>query len=142
MARVEAKRGFVVETPFGYYNGVYMDPEREFSIYDRYKDYKFISCTGEINDADIFYSEYMANECAEGVGGKVVPAIRMIAIDTAREDEKPASLGLVINNMLMDEQDRLIRKTIKEGKNIRYADDKDPMYDDSGYQPDPDFEEE
>lgn len=142
MARVEARKGFVVETPFGYYDGVYEDPERGYRVRDTYRDYRFISCTGDINLARFFSSRQLAKECADGILGKAVPAVQMTAVQIAREDEKPVSLGHAIISMIEQEQERTIRNEIRRGKRVRFADDKDPMYDDSGYQPDPDFEED
>lgn len=142
MARIEARKGFVVETPYGYYHGVYEDPERGYRVRDTYRDYRFISCTGDINLARFFSIRQLAEECADGILGKAVPAVQMTAVQITREDEKPVSLGHVINSMIAEEQDQMARNAIRSGKRVRFADDKDPMYDDSGYQPDPDFEED
>lgn len=142
MARIETRKGFVVETPYGYYQGVYEDPERGYRVRDTYKDYRFISCTGDINLARFFSSRQLAEECADGILGKAVPAVQMTAVQITREDEKPVSLGRVIISMIEEEKDQTIRNAIRSGKHVRFADDKDPMYDDSGYQPDPDFEED
>ena len=141
MARIEARKGFVVETPYGYYHGVYEDPERGYRVQDTYRDYRFISCTGNINLARFFSSRQLAEECADGILGKAVPAVQATAVQITREDEKPVLMGHVINSMTEKEY-QTIRDAIRNGKNIRFADDKDPMYDDSGYQPDPDFEED
>lgn len=142
MARVEAQKGFVVETLYGYYQGVYEDPERGYRVRDTYRDYRFISCTGDINLARFFSSRQLAEECAGGILGKAVPAIQMTAVQITREDEKPVSLGHAIISMIEQEQERTIRNEIRSGRRVRFADDRDPMYDDSGYQPDPDFEED
>lgn len=141
MARIEARKGFVVETPYGYYHGVYEDPERGYRVRDTYRDYRFISCTGNINLARFFSSRQLAEECADGIHGKAVPAVQATAVQITREDEKPLLPGRVINSMTEKEY-QTIRDAIRNGKHIRFADDKDPMYDDSGYQPDPDFEED
>lgn len=141
MARIEAQKGFIVETPYGYYHGVYEDPERGYRVRDTYKDYRFISCTGNINLARFFSSRQLAEECADGILGKAVPAVQATAVQITREDEKTVLPGRVINSMTEKEY-QTIRDEIRSGKCIRFADDRDPMYDDSGYQPDPDFEED
>lgn len=141
MARIEAQKGFVVETPYGYYNGVYVDPERGYRMRDTYRDYRFISCTGNINLARFFSSRQLAEECADGILGKAVPAVQATAVQITREDEKPLLPGRVVKSMTEKEY-QTIRNGIRSGKYVRFADDKDPMYDDSGYQPDPDFEED
>lgn len=141
MARIEARKGFVVETPYGYYHGVYEDPERGYRVRDTYRDYRFISCTGNINLARFFSSRQLAEECADGILGKAVPAVQATAVQITREDEKPVLPGHVINSMTEKEY-QTIRNAIRSGKYVRFADDRDPMYDDSGYQPDPDFEED
>ena len=130
MARIEAQKGFVVETLYGYYQGVYEDPERGYRVRDTYRDYRFISCTGDINLARFFSSRQLAEECADGILGKAVPAVQMTAVQITREDEKPVSLGLVINSMIAKEQDQTVRNAIRSGRRVRFADDKDPMYDD------------
>ena len=141
MPKIEARKGFVVETPYGYYHGVYEDPERGYRVRDTYRDYRFISCTGDINLARFFSIRQLAEECADGILGKAVPAVQMTAVQITREDEKPVLPGRAINSMTEKEY-QTIRDTIRSGKHVRFADDKDPMYDDSGYQPDPDFEED
>ena len=141
MPKIEAQKGFVVETPYGYYHGVYEDPERGYRMRDTYRDYRFISCTGNINLARFFSSRQLAEECADGILGKAVPAVQATAVQITREDEKPVLPGRAINSMTEKEY-QTIRDTIRSGKHVRFADDKDPMYDDSGYQPDPDFEED
>lgn len=141
MARIEAQKGFVVETPYGYYHGVYEDPERGYRVRDTYRDYRFISCTGDINLARFFSSRQLAEECADGILGKAVPAVQATAVQITREDEKPLLPGRVVKSMT-EKEHQTIRNGIRSGKYVRFADDKDPMYDDSGYQPDPDFEED
>lgn len=136
MPNVKTADGYVVETPFGYYIGV-MGKPRKITGFLTGSDYPIIICTEDINKARFFSFKETAKAMAAEVRGEIIPAIKVTAVDIRRRDEKPASLGLVISEMIEQQQEE---ETPEE---LFPAVMPDPSYyeEDCGYQPDPDWEE-